>query len=147
MWFSSDLIKNKPEDALNVLLETWPSSSSTAHVTAVGFWGLVSGRVSLTCAFFIADVPASFSPFVEFKEKTQQWKLLGEYLVLYCDSYCSKGSLFSPGLDFPTCCSLERKTSRAVNSFLCGLSICSLVSTFKNGKRYHAALQRSLIHL
>ncbi|NXX94382.1 NFRKB protein, partial [Centropus bengalensis] len=25
------------------------------------------------------DVPSSFSPFVEFKEKTQQWKLLGSY--------------------------------------------------------------------
>lgn len=32
--------------------------------------------------FFIVDVPSSFSPFVEFKEKTQQWKLLGECLVL-----------------------------------------------------------------
>lgn len=27
---------------------------------------------------FLAAVPSSFSPFVEFKEKTQQWKLLGE---------------------------------------------------------------------
>ncbi|NWH73018.1 NFRKB protein, partial [Piaya cayana] len=25
------------------------------------------------------DIPSSFSPFVEFKEKTQQWKLLGSY--------------------------------------------------------------------
>uniref|UniRef100_A0A8C3JJY4 Nuclear factor related to kappa-B-binding protein n=1 Tax=Calidris pygmaea TaxID=425635 RepID=A0A8C3JJY4_9CHAR len=38
------------------------------------------------------DVPSSFSPFVEFKEKTQQWKLLGEYLVLFCDFYYSKGT-------------------------------------------------------
>ncbi|NXS85131.1 NFRKB protein, partial [Erpornis zantholeuca] len=29
--------------------------------------------------FVIVDAPSSFSPFVEFKEKTQQWKLLGSY--------------------------------------------------------------------
>lgn len=38
---------------------------------------------TLTCVAcswnpFLAAVPSSFSPFVEFKEKTQQWKLLGK---------------------------------------------------------------------
>lgn len=47
--------------------------------------------MSLTCTFVIVDAPSSFSPFVEFKEKTQQWKLLGEYLAFFYDGYYSKG--------------------------------------------------------
>lgn len=93
-------------------------SNSTACVTTVGIWWLDNCMMSLTCTFFIVDVPSSFSPFVEFKEKTQQWKLLGEYLVLFYDFYYSKGWLFSPGLYFSACCSPERKTSRAVNSLV-----------------------------
>lgn len=74
--------------------------------------------MSLTCTFVIVDAPSSFSPFVEFKEKTQQWKLLGEYLAFFYDEYYSKGLLFSPGLCFSSCCSLERNTNRAVNSMV-----------------------------
>uniref|UniRef100_A0A8C3PKA0 Nuclear factor related to kappa-B-binding protein n=1 Tax=Calidris pygmaea TaxID=425635 RepID=A0A8C3PKA0_9CHAR len=79
------------------------------------------------------DVPSSFSPFVEFKEKTQQWKLLGEYLVLFCDFYYSKGWLFSPGLYFLARCT-PMKTSRAVNwvvrPFLLAEGRCILHSRF-----------------
>lgn len=74
--------------------------------------------MSLTCTFVIVDAPSSFSPFVEFKEKTQKWKLLGEYLVFFYDMYYSKGLLFSPGLYFSSFCSLERNTNRAVNSMV-----------------------------
>lgn len=93
-------------------------SNSTACITTVGFWGLDDCMMSLTCTFFIVDVPSSFSPFVEFKEKTQQWKLLGEFLVLFYEFCYSTGWLLSPGLYFPACCSPERKTSGAVNSFV-----------------------------
>lgn len=93
-------------------------SNSTVCITTVGFWALDDRMMSLTCTFFIVDVPSSFSPFVEFKEKTQQWKLLGEYLVLFYDFFYSRGWLFSPGLYFPACCSPERKTSRAVNTLV-----------------------------
>lgn len=71
--------------------------------------------MSLRCTFVIVDAPSSFSPFVEFKEKTQQWKLLGEYLVFFYDVYYSKGLLFSPGLYFSSCCSPDRNTNRTVN--------------------------------
>lgn len=93
-------------------------SNSTACITTVGFGGLDDCMMSLTCTFFIVDVPSSFSPFVEFKEKTQQWKLLGELLVLFYDFCWSMGWLLSPELYFPACCSPERKTSGAVNSFV-----------------------------
>lgn len=65
--------------------------------------------MSLTQALFIVDVPSSFSPYVEFKEKTQQWKLLSEYFMFFCDLYSSKGLLFSPGLYF---------SDRSVNSLV-----------------------------
>lgn len=67
--------------------------------------------MALTCTISIADVPSSFSPFVEFKEKTQQWKLLGEYLLLLCFC-CSQGWLFSPGLHFQLAAA-QREVSRA----------------------------------
>ena len=90
----------------------------TACITTLGFWGLDDCMMSLTCTFSIADVPSSFSPFVEFKEKTQQWKLLGEYLVLCYDFCYSKGWFFSPGLNFWACWSPERRTNRALNSLV-----------------------------
>lgn len=83
--------------------------------------------VSLTCTFVIVDAPSSFSPFVEFKEKTQQWKLLGEYLVLFYDVYYSKSLLFSPGLCFSSCCSLERSINRAVNSMVWHFLLAELI--------------------
>lgn len=52
-------------------------SDSTVCIAAVELQGLCWCVMILNCASLFVDVPSSFSPFVEFKEKTQQWKLLG----------------------------------------------------------------------
>ncbi|NXX27077.1 NFRKB protein, partial [Nicator chloris] len=60
----------------------WQSS----HASALNNWFSFASNWSelvLPALQYLAgdsrDAPSSFSPFVEFKEKTQQWKLLGDY--------------------------------------------------------------------
>lgn len=83
-------------------------SDSTVCITAIELWGLCWCVMFLNCTSFFVDVPSSFSPFVEFKEKTQQWKLLGN---LHFSMIFTVVKLF-----YSPCCSPEMKFSRSIIS-------------------------------
>lgn len=146
MWFSSDVIKNKLEDALSVLLETWPSSSSTAYVTAVGFWGLVSGRVSLTCAFSLQMFLLASHLLLSSRRKLSSGNCWVSILCSSVTPTAVKVRCFLQGLTFQLAAAWRERQAELLIPFSVDYQFALWFPLLKM-KRYHAAPQRSLIHL